>query len=156
VSAFFNAYTNMDGSNLITLSRTGQTLDITYQNLINTLNVKQNALTVRGDDTNVNGYRVIDSSGNVKALKAGTNMTLIQAANDITLKADLNGLLFNDQTTNLNLVRNTQQIQLAIANTATIPSLTYNYTNLIATLNGKQSTLAVNRSMTRFQLAFAP
>ena len=53
-------------------------------------------------------------------------MTLIQAANDITLKADLNGLTFNDQTTNLSLVGNTPQIQLAIANTATVPSLTYN------------------------------
>ena len=105
---------------------------------------KQNTLTVRGDDTNVNGYRVIDISGNVKALKAGTNMTLIQAVNDITLKSDLNGLTFTDQTTNLNLVGDTAQIQLAIANTATIPSINYNYTNLIATLNGKQSTLAVN------------
>ena len=39
---FINNYTNMDGSNLTTLSKTGQTLHITYQNLINTLNLKQN------------------------------------------------------------------------------------------------------------------
>ena len=42
VSEFFNAYTNMAQSNLITLSNTGQTLNITYQNPINARPLKTN------------------------------------------------------------------------------------------------------------------
>ena len=88
----------MAGSDLIMLTRTGQSLGITYQNLINTLNLKQNTLTARGDDTNLNGYRLTDSSGNAKALKAGTNMTITWTANDVTINTNSNNIV--DVSTN--------------------------------------------------------
>ena len=66
-------------TNMSTLDLDGRlrvpSLTLGGTDLSTTLTNNQNALTVRGDDSNVNGYRLTDSSGNVKALKAGTGMS---------------------------------------------------------------------------------
>ena len=57
VSEFINDVTNMAGSNLITLNKTGQSLGIGYQTLVTTLDAKANRTELPNLGTFINDYR---------------------------------------------------------------------------------------------------
>ena len=100
-------------TNMSTLDLDGRlrvpSLTLGGSDLYTTLTNKQNSLTINGSNTEAAGYKLANGTDNttIKAIKPGTNMTITQTPNDMTINGpDLstkqNALSVRGDDTNVN------------------------------------------------------
>ena len=130
------------------------TLEDEVQAIEDELDLKEPLLTIQGDDTNTNGYKVIQNTINVRAMKPGRNVYMTVTDDNITFRGptrideidDLETTL-NSKLNNITVTDNTAGIKYIDFDTSGNPNnLNVNASSLGSTLSAMITTIQTNTS----------